>query len=82
MELAKLNNSELVYGTYDEVEAYAEQKDSCVDRYFDHVNPATVQKNFKYIGNSMCDPYSISKPIYKWNGDGSFAGYTTFKEKF
>ena len=52
MELAKLQNGELIYGSYEECEAYAEQQDSCVDRYFDHINPSTVYKNFKYVGNS------------------------------
>ena len=42
IELAKLDNEELVYGTYEEVEKYAEQKDTWVIRYFDHVNPSTA----------------------------------------
>lgn len=82
IELAKLNNNELVYGTYEEVESYCDENDTCVDRYLNHVNPATVQKAFRYIGKSMCDPYSIARPIYEWNEDGSFKGYTVFKEKF
>jgi len=81
-ELAKLDNNELIYGTYDEVESYCEKNDTCVDRYFNHVNPSTVQKAFTYVGNSMCDPYAIAKPIYKFNEDGSFAGLRIFKEKF
>ena len=48
-ELAKLNNNELVYGTYDEVEAYAEKNNTCVDRYFDHINPSTVYNKFKWV---------------------------------
>ena len=44
IELAKLQNKELVYGTYEEVEAYAEKKETCVDRYLDHVAPFVVQK--------------------------------------
>ena len=47
MELAKLNDGQLVYGQYEEVEAYAEEKDTWVLNYFDHVNPSTVYKNFK-----------------------------------
>ena len=63
IELAKLDNEELVYGTYEEVEAYAEEKDTWVIRYFDHVNPSTVYKNFKYVGNEMSNPYSVSVPF-------------------
>ena len=63
IELAKLYNNELVYGTYEEVEAYAEERDTWVIRYFDHVNPSTVYKNFKYVGNEMSNPYSVSVPF-------------------
>ena len=66
IELAKLDNNELVYGTYEEVEAYAEEKDTWVLNYFDHVNPSTVYKNFKYVGNDMSSPYSVSVP-YDYN---------------
>ena len=41
-ELAKLQDGQLVYGTYEEVEEYAEKENTCVDRYFDHVNTSTV----------------------------------------
>ena len=63
MELAKLQNGELVYGTYEEVEAYADKQTTCVDVYFDHINPSTVYKNFKYVGNEMSNPYSVSTPF-------------------
>jgi len=63
MELAKLQNGELVYGTYEEVEAYADKQTTCVDRYFDYINPSTVYKNFKYVGNEMSNPYSVSTPF-------------------
>ena len=62
MELAKLDNGELIYGTYEVCEQYADKVDSWVIRYFDHVNPSTVYKNFKYIGNEMSNPYSVSVP--------------------
>ena len=42
IELAKLQNGELVYGLYEEVEAYADKKETCVDRYLDHVAPFVV----------------------------------------
>ena len=49
VELAKLQNGELIYGSYEECEAYADKQNTCVDAYLDHVNPSTVYKNFKYI---------------------------------
>ena len=42
---------------------YADKENTCVDRYFDHINPSTVYKNFKYIGNEMSNPYSVSVPF-------------------
>ena len=63
MELAKLQDGQLVYGTYEECEAYADKENTCVDRYFDHVNPSTVYKNVKYIGNEMSNYYSVSVPF-------------------
>ena len=62
IELAKLQNKELVYGTYEEVEAYAEKKETCVDRYLDHVAPFVVQKSFTYIGKQKGDPYAVATP--------------------
>jgi len=61
-ELAKLNNGEYVYGTYEEVEAYADLNDTCVDRYLDHVNPSTVYNSFKWVGKGLSDPYAVSVP--------------------
>jgi len=81
-ELAKLHNNELVYGTHAEVEAYAVSKDTVVDNYLNYVAPSTVQSHFKYVGNKLCDPYSIPRPIYKYDEDGTFIGMQTFKEKF
>jgi len=63
MELAKLQDGQLVYGTYEEVEAYCVIAETCVERYFDHVNPSTVYKNFKYVGNEMSDLYKVSTPF-------------------
>jgi len=74
IELAKLDNNELIYGTYEECEAYAEEKDTWVTHYFDHVNPSTVYKNFKYVGHDMSSPYSVSVPFdyRKQRADGTF----------
>ena len=74
IELAKLDNGEYVYGTYNEVEAYADINNTVVDRYLDHVNPSTVYKNFKYVGNEMSSPYSVSVPFdyRKQRTDGTF----------
>jgi hypothetical protein len=63
IELAKLDNNEFVYGTYEEVEAYAEEQDTCVDRYLGHVNPSTVYNKFKWIGKGMSDPFAVSVPF-------------------
>jgi tagatose-1,6-bisphosphate aldolase len=63
IELAKLQDGQLVYGLYEEVEKYAEEQDTCVDRYFDHINPSTVYKNFKYVGNDMSNVYKVSVPF-------------------
>ena len=62
IELAKLQDGQLVYGTYEEVEAYAEKENTCVDRYFDHVNTSTVYNNFSYVGTDLHDPYEVSVP--------------------
>ena len=62
IELAKLQDGQLVYGTYEEVEAYAEKENTCVDRYFDHVNTSTVYNNFNYVGSDLHDPYEVSVP--------------------
>ncbi len=49
-----------VYGTYEEVEEYAERLNGWVLRYFDHVNPSTVQSKFTYVGKGN-DPYQTSR---------------------
>ena len=74
IEIAKLQNGELIYGTYEECEIYADKMDTCVERYFDHVNPSTVYKNYKYVGNSMHDPFAVSVPFdyRKQRTDGNF----------
>ena len=82
-ELAKLQNGELVYGKYEEVEQYATKTETCVDRYLDHVNPSNVQAHFKYIGSSTSPPYQAARPIYLKDEAGKFAiGIKEFKEKF
>ena len=89
-ELAKLANGELVLGQYEEVEAYAEEQNTCVDKYFDYVNPSTVYKRFKFVGKGA-NPYGVARPIYINKPDGTdkfgrqkykFVGYREFKEKF
>ena len=84
IELAKLDNEELVYGTYEEVEKYAEQKDTWVIRYFDHVNPSTVYKRFQYVGNDLSSPYSVSVPFdyRKQRTDGTFDDAGNNKDKW
>lgn len=84
IELAKLDNEELVYGTYEEVEAYAEKQDTWVIRYFDHVNPSTVYKRFAYVGNDISSPYSVSVPFdYRQKRtDGTFDDAGINKDKW
>ena len=48
IELAKLDNEELVYGTYEEVEEYAEKQDTWVVRYFDCCNYRLARFRRKY----------------------------------
>ena len=62
-ELARLDNGEDVYGTYEEVELYAEKQDTWVVRYYDHVNPSTVYKHFKWVSKGLHDPFSVSVPF-------------------
>ena len=89
-EKARLDNGEYILGTYEEVEKYAEDNDTCVDRYLDHVNPSCVTSKFKYVGTGN-NPYSTAKPIYNNVTDGTdkfgtqkykFLGLRVFKEKF
>ena len=63
IEIAKLQDGQLVYGTYEEVEEYADKEDTCVERYFDHVNPSTVYDKFKWVGKGLSDPYAVSVPF-------------------
>ena len=81
-ELAKLCNGELVYGVHGEVEQYAQEQNTAVERYFNYIAPSTVQKAFKYIGKAMCDPNSIPRPIYQRDEAGVYIGIKQFKEKF
>ena len=63
VELAKLQDGQLVYGTYEEVEEYADKENTCVEHYFDHVNPSTVYDKFVWVGKGMRDPYAVSVPF-------------------
>ena len=64
LELAMIIDSQdkkyYVYGTYEEIENYADSVDGYVYHYFKHVNPSTVQANFTYIGDGH-DPYQKSR---------------------
>jgi hypothetical protein len=81
-EKARLDTGEYVLGTYEEIEKYAEENETCVDRYLDHVNPSCVTSKFKYVGNGV-NPYAVAKAYYLKDEEGKFAiGITEFKEKF
>ena len=59
VELAKLDDGQIVYGSMEEIEAHADQHDRFVTDYLDHMSPAHVQKFGKYVGKSLTDPYSV-----------------------
>ena len=88
-EKARLDTGEYVLGTYEEIEKYAEDNNTCVDRYLDHVNPSCVTSKFKYVGTGQ-NPYAVAKPIYINESYEDklgrqlykFTGYRQFKEKF
>ena len=42
------------------------KENTCVDRYFDHVNTSTVYNQFKWVGKGLHDPYAVSVP-YDYN---------------
>lgn len=71
IEVALLDNKDIVYGTYEEVETYCEKNNRWVTHYFDHLWPGVVQKEGKYVGNSMCDPYCLG---------GSATEYMDYKQ--
>ena len=52
----------LVYGTYEEIEAWCEKNDMWVDRYLDHVNPSTIYNIGEWVGTGIRNPYSVSVP--------------------
>ena len=85
-EYARVINSvgvfvDYVHWTYEEVENYCDANNYWVDRYLDHVDPMTVQRHFKYIGSGH-NPCSVARPVYKYDENGKFIGYTEFKEKW
>ena len=59
VELAKLDDGSLIYGSVEEIEAHADHHDRFVTDYLDHLSPAHVQKFGKYVGKSLTDPYSV-----------------------
>ncbi len=63
VELAQLQDGQLVYGLYEEIEKYADKEDTCVEHYFDHVAPFVVQKNFKYVIDKAGLDWSHGKTI-------------------
>ena len=63
LEIAKLEDGQLVYGTYEEVEAHAEKHNTCVEHYFDHVNPSTVYNKFTWVGTVLHNPFAVSVPF-------------------
>jgi len=62
-KIVKLKNEELVYGNAVEIDDYCKEKNTMIDIVYTHVTPSIVSKNYKYIGNSIHDPYAISKDV-------------------
>jgi len=56
-------NGTLVYGLYEEIEAWCEKNDMFVERYLDHVNPSTIYNHGEWVGKGMSDPFSVSVPF-------------------
>ena len=79
-EKAMLNTGEYVLGTYEEIEKYAEEQDTCVDRYLDHVNPSCVTSKFKYVGTGV-NPYAVAKPVYINEAVENNMGQTVYRSK-
>ena len=61
--IARLQDGQYVYGTYEEVEEYAEKEDTCVEHFFVLVNPSTVYNKFKWVGKGLSDPFAVSVPF-------------------
>ena len=53
----------LVYGTYEEVEAWCEKNNMWVDKYLDHVNPSTLYNTAEWVGTGLADPFAVSVPF-------------------
>jgi len=84
MELAKLQDGQLIYGTYEECEEYADKENTCVERYLDHVNPSTVYKNFKWVGTGLHNPFAVSVPFNyrEARSKGNFTASGVNKDKW
>ena len=67
------------------IEKYCEgsllREELAIESWASWVTPAVVAKDFKWVGESR-NPYSISKPVYKYDSEGNFVGFREFKEKF
>lgn len=57
------NMGTLVYGTYEEVEAWCEKNDMWVDKYLDHVNPSTIYNTAEWVGTGIHNPFAVSVPF-------------------
>ena len=83
----------LVYGRWEEIEAWCEKNDMWVDRYLDHVAPMKLQNQAEFVGG-LCpktgnqigyDPFAVSMSIYNYTSTGTIdpdEPYVTFHEKW
>ena len=53
----------LVYGTYEEIEAWCKKNNMFVDRYLDHVNTSTVYNTAEWVGTGLADPLAVTVPF-------------------
>ena len=59
---SKYKMGTLVYGTYEEIEAWCEKNEMWVDRYLDHVNTSTVYNTAEWVGTGLSNPLAVSVP--------------------
>ena len=80
-EIARLWDGECVYGECEEIEKYCEERDTCIDFYYNHVSPAICRKNLKFVGEGS-DPYAAARDIMEKDDKGRFVKYKVITEKW
>lgn len=85
---AQDNQGQFVYlmaDTEAEIEHFCENgvlgDELAIEAWCYNVTPIMACFHYKWVG-SRRNPFVIAKPIYKYDDNGKFIGYTEFKEKF